>query len=189
MMKKRYFIFSAVLHSLPLILLLFVFSDQETSNVDEVNALMVSVTGLPGREIGSGGANSGNITKPGKASSYGIPSDNAQDPGRGLAGEGGGTGLGSPTTYAGQIIKSINEHKYYPPQARLSRTTGSVELGFAVRADGSLKERIDIIKTSGTKLLDDTAIRIIKSSAPFPAFPESIKEKELNLKVNIDFTL
>ncbi len=187
-MKKRYFLVSIILHSLPLILLLFVFSDQDTSSTDEVNALMVSITGTPGLEIGSGGGN-GRNSRPGKAANYGLPSSDIKDTGTGLSGQGGGTGPDSPTTYAGQIIKSINEHKYYPPQARLSKLTGNVELGFIVNYNGDLNERINILSSSGHKLLDDTAIRIIKSSAPFPAFPESIKEKELNLKVTIDFTI
>jgi protein TonB len=46
----------------------------------------------------------------------------------------------------------------------------------AVRSDGSI-ERIRIVRSSGHKLLDDAAARIVRMSAPFAAFPPEIREE------------
>ena len=190
-MKKRYFLISSFAHLLPVALLLFVVADNKTSNDKEVNALMVSITGQPGLDIGNGSGikNFGPRSKPTKAygiSQSGVTEDRSNS---GLAGQGGGTGINAQTSYAGELIRKINEYKYYPPQARSLKMLGSVEVAFSVDSNGVLKDKLEIINSSGYELLDKTALKIIKNSAPFPAFPDSIKEKELNLKVSIDFTL
>jgi len=46
----------------------------------------------------------------------------------------------------------------------------------AVLADGSVKE-INIKKSSGKKVLDDAAVRIVRLSAPFAPFSPEIREE------------
>ena len=46
----------------------------------------------------------------------------------------------------------------------------------ALLADGSVKE-INVKKSSGYKLLDDAAVRIVRLSAPFAPFPSNIREE------------
>jgi protein TonB len=62
----------------------------------------------------------------------------------------------------------------YPDQARKQGLSGSLVLDVALRQDGSIDE-ITIRRSSGEKLLDDAAIRIVELSAPFSPFPEHIK--------------
>ena len=176
---------------LPVALLLLVVADNKTTEDKNVNALFVSIAGQPGMDIGNGAGvkNYGPRSKPTKEyglSQSGVTEDRANT---GLAGAGGGTGLNDQTSYAGEIIRKINEYKYYPQQARSLKLKGNVELGFTVTKNGTLNNTIAVLTSSGHNILDETATKIIKSSAPFPAFPQSIKEKELNLKVNIDFSL
>ncbi len=191
---RRGFLLSGIIHLLPIILLFFVFADNRVTNDKEVDATIVSISGAIGVDIGDG---DGTGKKEQATSSkkvqnyYGLP-DNSNtnlSTGNGLSGSGGGTGINAPTTYAGEIVKKIYEYKYYPPQAKALKLSGVTELGFSIKQDGSLNGEPKVLNTSGHEILDRTAIKIIKNSAPFPAFPESIKEKELNLKVNIDFTL
>lgn len=60
----------------------------------------------------------------------------------------------------------------YPEEARKGKLYGSLQLTVGIRADGSL-ESIGINRTSGHKILDEAAIRIVRLSgqngfAPFP---------------------
>jgi protein TonB len=64
----------------------------------------------------------------------------------------------------------------YPDKAKRRRLYGNLVLHVAVRADGSVKE-INIKKSSGHKLLDDAAIRIVRLSAPFAPFPANIRKE------------
>ena len=64
----------------------------------------------------------------------------------------------------------------YPDQAKRSRLYGNLVLHVAVRADGSV-ERVRVLHSSGHKLLDDAAVRIVRMSAPFSPFPEEIRKE------------
>ncbi|MGD8910460.1 MAG: energy transducer TonB [Chromatiales bacterium] len=64
----------------------------------------------------------------------------------------------------------------YPDQAKRSRLYGNLVLHVAVLADGSV-ERIRVLHSSGHKLLDDAAVRIVRMSAPFSPFPEEIRKE------------
>lgn len=64
----------------------------------------------------------------------------------------------------------------YPEQARKQRLSGSLVLDVALRRDGTIDE-ITIRRSSGVKVLDDAAIRIVELSAPFSPFPQHIKDE------------
>lgn len=61
----------------------------------------------------------------------------------------------------------------YPEEARRRSIAGNLMLDVAINADGSV-ERVTIRRSSGKKLLDDAAIRIVELAAPFPAFSADI---------------
>jgi protein TonB len=62
----------------------------------------------------------------------------------------------------------------YPDEARRKKLYGNLVLHVAVRADGSIAD-IRILHSSGAKVLDEAAIRIVKLSAPFAPFPRDIR--------------
>jgi periplasmic protein TonB len=64
----------------------------------------------------------------------------------------------------------------YPDESRRQGVYGELVLTVGLNRDGSIKS-IDVIKSSGHKLLDDAAQRIVRLSAPFPALPKDSKEK------------
>ncbi len=64
----------------------------------------------------------------------------------------------------------------YPEQARKQKLSGSLVLDVALNADGTINE-ITIRRSSGEKILDDAAVRIVKLSAPFSPFPQHIKDE------------
>ena len=64
----------------------------------------------------------------------------------------------------------------YPEQARQQNLSGSLILDVALNADGTINE-ITIRKSSGKKILDDAAMRIVELAAPYAAFPQNIKDE------------
>lgn len=64
----------------------------------------------------------------------------------------------------------------YPDEARRMNLSGNLLLDVALRPDGSVEDII-LRRSSGEKVLDDAAIRIVKLAAPFARFPKSIAEE------------
>lgn len=62
----------------------------------------------------------------------------------------------------------------YPQAARSQRLYGSLVLTVAIRADGSV-EKVEISRSSGKKILDAAAVRIVQLAAPYAAFPPDIR--------------
>ncbi|GMQ91584.1 MAG: energy transducer TonB [Gammaproteobacteria bacterium] len=62
----------------------------------------------------------------------------------------------------------------YPEGARRRKLSGYLRLGIAINADGTIHSR-KILKSSGNKLLDDAALRIVQIAAPYAPFPANIR--------------
>jgi len=66
-------------------------------------------------------------------------------------------------------IGSVN----YPAEAR-GKAYGNLRLTVTIRADGTV-ESIELDRSSGLKVLDAAAFRIVKMATPFAAFPADIR--------------
>lgn len=64
----------------------------------------------------------------------------------------------------------------YPEEARINRIYGSLRLLVAINANGTLRE-VTILQSSGHKILDDAAIRIVRLAAPYAPFPEELRKE------------
>ena len=62
----------------------------------------------------------------------------------------------------------------YPAEAKSRRIYGSLQLTVAIKADGEV-ESVEVNRSSGHKVLDQAAIRIVRLAAPFERFPVNIK--------------
>jgi len=62
----------------------------------------------------------------------------------------------------------------YPEAARQMKLYGSLVLAVSIRSDGSL-ENVEVRKSSGQRILDAAAVKIVHMSAPYAAFPADIK--------------
>lgn len=62
----------------------------------------------------------------------------------------------------------------FPEQALRERTFGQVRLLVAINPDGSLRD-IEVLKSSGFRVLDEAAIRSVRLSAPFAPFPPEMR--------------
>ena len=67
----------------------------------------------------------------------------------------------------------------YPEEARRRKLSGNLILTVVLRHDGTVRD-IEVDQSSGNKLLDDAARRIVRLAAPFAPFPENIRvEKDV----------
>lgn len=63
---------------------------------------------------------------------------------------------------------------HYPQEARRRGLYGAVRLVVALRPDGHVKE-IQVLHSSGSRLLDGAAVRSVRLAEPFAAFPPDIR--------------
>ncbi len=64
----------------------------------------------------------------------------------------------------------------YPEAAKRQKIYGSLLLTVSIRADGTV-ESVEINHSSGKKILDAAAIRILQLASPFAPFPEEMRKK------------
>ncbi len=64
----------------------------------------------------------------------------------------------------------------YPDQARINKLSGTLILDVVIDASGKLI-KTDLRQSSGHKILDDAAKRIVKLAAPYPAFPKKLRQE------------
>jgi len=62
----------------------------------------------------------------------------------------------------------------YPEAAREKKLYGKLVLTVSIRADGSI-ESVEVNRSSGHRVLDAAAVRIVQMSAPFAPFPPDVK--------------
>lgn len=63
----------------------------------------------------------------------------------------------------------------YPSEARVQKLSGSLVLDVSLNPDGSISN-ISLERSSGSRILDDAAINIVKIAAPFDPFPANIQK-------------
>jgi protein TonB len=70
----------------------------------------------------------------------------------------------------------------YPEEAKRRHLTGSLVLDVVLRNDGTIKEVL-VMRSSGHKLLDDAAVRIVRLASPFASFPSEIRAEVDELSI------
>lgn len=64
----------------------------------------------------------------------------------------------------------------YPEQARQKKLFGNLRLLVVIQPNGAL-ERVEVLKSSGHKVLDDAARRIVRIAAPYEPFPAELRKQ------------
>ncbi|WP_273205691.1 energy transducer TonB [Marinobacter subterrani] len=70
----------------------------------------------------------------------------------------------------------------YPTEARRAGIYGTLRLLVSLKNDGTIKE-VAILQSSGSTVLDDAAIRIVRMAAPFAPFPEEMRQEVDELEI------
>ena len=83
-----------------------------------------------------------------------------------------------PARYMREWINRVERigNLNYPDQARRDKLNGTLILDVTINAKGKLLN-IDLRKSSGHKILDDAAQRIVKLAAPYSPFPDKLKQE------------
>ena len=63
----------------------------------------------------------------------------------------------------------------YPEEAKRRKIYGSLLLTVHIKADGSV-EKVEIDRSSGHRLLDAAARRVVELAGPFPPFPAVVRK-------------
>jgi protein TonB len=89
-------------------------------------------------------------------------------------------------TYFSKIKQLIESQWQYPELALRYGLQGRLSLEFTIGGSGQL-DRLRLIRSSGSQLLDDEAMRAIKAAAPFPPIPSWIKPNPLPIAASMEY--
>lgn len=81
----------------------------------------------------------------------------------------------------GEKVERIG-NRNYPKEALAKRITGSLRLSVVINPDGTIYQ-IEILQSSGKRILDDAARQIVRLSAPFAKFPPEIRMQSDRLQI------
>ncbi|MGA8754443.1 energy transducer TonB [Candidatus Deferrimicrobium sp.] len=107
----------------------------------------------------------------------------------GVTEEGGGgfrlTPLNAPEiqyiSYFASIKRKIELVWQYPYEAAVAGIQGELAIDFVIARSGAVNS-IDLVRGSGSKILDDEAIRAIRKAAPFDPIPAQYKIPSLQIR-------
>lgn len=89
-------------------------------------------------------------------------------------------------SYFSSIKRSIDAHWKYPELALRYGLQGRLIVEFEIMENGHL-EGLRVIRSSGSALLDDEAVRAIRSAAPFAPIPRWIQQKPLPITARMEY--
>ena len=84
--------------------------------------------------------------------------------------------------YLGQIYDQVKRAKVNPR----SHSTGAVIVKFTIGTDGALLSR-EVLKSSGTAVLDNAAIAALERAAPFPGIPPEVSPRAMTFTQTFRF--
>ncbi len=86
-------------------------------------------------------------------------------------------------------VRSILEaNKTYPLLARKKKTEGKVYLRFVVESSGKVSD-IAVAKSSGSEILDEAAVSLIKELGTLPSFPRDVPQKNWSMYLPLEYQL
>jgi protein TonB len=89
-------------------------------------------------------------------------------------------------TYFGSIKRSIELEWQYPELALRYGLQGKLMLQFAIRNNGEL-ESASIVRSSGSHVLDEEAVRAVRAAAPFKPIPSWIGKNRIEIVASFEY--
>ena len=90
--------------------------------------------------------------------------------------------------YLNQIRSLIEQHKFKSRLADKLKMTGRVIVGFTIVSPNSLVD-LEVVKSSGKKVLDNSALQTLKNIPEIPVIPLELKLKQIPLKMDITYSI
>jgi periplasmic protein TonB len=91
-------------------------------------------------------------------------------------------------SYFAHIKRRIEQAWRYPPDAIANGLQGQLHLKFVLRSNGQVKT-VELLRSSGYKVLDKEAWDAVVNAAPFGAFPPTIPDDELHITARFTYVL
>ena len=89
-------------------------------------------------------------------------------------------------SYFSRLKQRVEQGWVYPSQAKKDKLFGNVSMVFTIRRDGHLL-RVEVLRSSGATILDESAVRAVKNAAPFPPFPEDWSLERLHIRATFEY--
>lgn len=80
-----------------------------------------------------------------------------------------------------QKIEQVGNNNF-PQQALQQRLFGNLRMSVSLYPNGTISQ-VEILQSSGHKILDDAAVRIVHLASPFPPFPPEIRKNTDRLDI------
>ena len=90
--------------------------------------------------------------------------------------------------YGGLLGRAIAKHKSYPKIAQMRGYEGDVLLDLRLDGNGNVLSA-KVKEGSGYESLDKQALEMVRKASPFPAPPESLRNRTFNITVPVSFKL
>jgi len=91
----------------------------------------------------------------------------------------------STDRYRQMISAKIREYQEYPPVAKKRRWEGTTVVQLHFTAEGKVGD-ISVSEKSGHDVLDEAAIKMVRSAAPLPTPPEGLRSVLVPIKFRLD---
>ena len=89
-------------------------------------------------------------------------------------------------TYFGSIKRAIEVVWQYPEMALRKGLQGKLLMEFSILGNGELA-RARVVRSSGSNLLDEEALRAVRSAAPFSPIPPWIAKEQLDILASFEY--
>jgi TonB family protein len=86
------------------------------------------------------------------------------------------------------IRKKIESKKKYPMSARNAGIEGRSEVKITILRDGQL-EKVEIIDSSGSEILDNAALESVREANPFPPIPSNLGRDKIEMSIYLTFRI
>lgn len=90
--------------------------------------------------------------------------------------------------YFAELKRRIEDKWSYPTEASRKGQSGQGELRFVIRKNGSVGA-VEIVQSSGVRILDAYIENAVRLASPFPPIPASVGEDVIPISINFTYTL
>jgi protein TonB len=90
--------------------------------------------------------------------------------------------------YKAALRSAIENNKGYPRRAVRLRQEGEVVVGFTIRRDGVI-EALRIVESSGSRLLDKSALTAVEKTSGKLPFPDEIERAQWEFTIPVNYAL
>lgn len=91
-------------------------------------------------------------------------------------------------SFFGSVRKKIESHKKYPRFAKNSGIEGRSGVKITILKSGQL-EKVEVVDSSGSEILDNAAMQSIREASPFPPIPMGLRQNRIELSIYLVFKM